>query len=105
MKRPSWIFSSRSWLPSDGDPSRPEALLGVAVTEWLGTRGDAPGALVRLADQRYALTGPILAVGSRHQLERYLRRRVRRVDARDWYAKVQRLLDAEAREASAKEGG
>jgi len=76
----------------------------VAVTERLGTRRDAPGALVRLADQRYALTGPILAVGSRRQLERYLRRRVRRVDAGDWYAEVHRLLGAGSREASAKEG-
>lgn len=79
-------------------------MLGVAVTERLGTRSDAPGALVRLADRRYALTGPILAVGSRRQLDRYLRRRTRLADGADWYAEARRLLGAEAREASAKEG-
>jgi cell volume regulation protein A len=79
-------------------------LLGVPVTERLGTRRDAPGALVRLADHRYALTGPILAVGSRRQLDRYLRRRARLADGADWCAEARRLLDAEAREPSAKDG-
>jgi cell volume regulation protein A len=79
-------------------------VLGVPVTERLGTRSDAPGALVRLADHRYALTGTVLAVGSRRQLDRYLRRRARLTDGADWYGEARRLLDAEARDASAKEG-
>ena len=74
------------------------------VAERLGTRGDAPGALVRLADRRYALTGRILAGGSRRQLDRYIRRRARKADAADWYAEARRLLDADAREAGTKEG-
>jgi len=104
LKRPSRIFSSRSWLAKDGDPSRPQTLFGVPVTERLGTRPDAPGALVRLADSRYALTGRILAVGSRRQLDRYIRRRAGRADGADWYAEARRLLDAEAHEPGAKEG-
>jgi cell volume regulation protein A len=79
-------------------------LLGVPVTERLGTRGDAPGALVRLADHRYALTGRILAVGSRRQLDRFIRRRARHADGADWYAEARRLLHAEAREPSAEDG-
>ena len=104
MKRPSRIFSSRAWLANDGDPSRPQTVLGVPVTERLGTRRDAPGSLVRLADHRYALTGSILAVGSRRQLDRYLRRRARLADGADRYTEARRLLDGEAREASPKEG-
>jgi potassium/hydrogen antiporter len=97
------IFSSRSWLDEDGDPSRPQTVLGVPVTERLGRRRDAPGALVRLADRRYALTGAVLAVGSRRQLDRYLRRRGHIADAADWYAEVRRLL-SEALEDGPKEG-
>lgn len=78
-------------------------VLGVPVTEQLGTRRDAPGALVRLADHRYALTGSVLAVGSRRQLDRYLRRRARVADGADWCAEARRLLDTEARDAGAKE--
>jgi potassium/hydrogen antiporter len=79
-------------------------LLGVPVTERLGARRDAPGALVRLADRRYALTGRILAVGSRRQLDRYLRRRAPRADRAEWYAEARRLLNAEARDAGGQEG-
>jgi potassium/hydrogen antiporter len=100
----SRIFSSRAWPAQDGDPSRPRTVLGVPVTEQLGTRRDAPGALVRLSDQRYALTGTVLAVGSRRQLDRYLRRLTRRADGDGWYAEARQLLKAEAREASPKEG-
>jgi cell volume regulation protein A len=76
----------------------------VTVTERLGTRRDAPGALVRLADRRYALTGPILAVGSRRQLDRYIGRRARRAEGAGWYAEARRLLAAEAGKAGTKEG-
>ena len=92
MKLRARIFSSRSWLDEDGDPGRPQTVLGVPVTERLGTRRDAPGALVQLVDGRYALTGAVLAVGSRRQLERYLRRRGQIADAAGWYAEARRLL-------------
>lgn len=103
MKLRARVFSSRGWLAEDGDPSRPAKVLGVPVSELLGTRRDAPGALVRLADSRYALTGVVLAVGSRRQLERYLRRRARLADGADWYAEARRLLDTEARDAGTME--
>jgi cell volume regulation protein A len=104
VKFRSRIFSSRGWLAKDGDPSRPQTVLGVPVTEQLGTRRDAPGALVRLADHRYALTGTVLAVGSRRQLDRYLRRRAHDADRAAWYAEARQLLDVDAREAGIEEG-
>lgn len=104
MKLRARIFSSRAWPANDGDPSRPQAVLGVPVAEQLGTRRDAPGALVRLADQRYALTGAVLAVGSRRQLDRYIRRRAQKAGSAEWYAEARRLLDAEARDATAEDG-
>lgn len=69
------IFSVRPWQPELGDPADPTALLGVPVVHRLLRRPDAPGALVVLADRRYALTGPVLIVGSARQLAGYLRRR------------------------------
>jgi cell volume regulation protein A len=94
VKLRSRVFTSRGWLAEDGDPSRPQAVLGVPVTERLATRRDAPGALVRLADDRYALTGVVLAVGTRRQLDRYLRRRAHDADRAAWYAEARRLLDS-----------
>jgi len=69
------VFSVRPWQQEFGDPADPTALLGVAVVDRLLHRSDAPGALVVLADRRYALTGSVLVVGSARQLSSYLRRR------------------------------
>ena len=69
------IFSLRPWQPEFGDPAEPTVLLGVPVAHRLLRRADAPEALVLLADRRYALTGPVLIVGSARQLAGYLRRR------------------------------
>ena len=97
MRRPSRIFTSRGWVATDGDPSHPQNVLGVPVTKRLGVRRDAPGALVRLADRRYALTGRTLAVGLRRQLDRYIERRARHVDdGANWYAEARRLLETSA---------
>jgi potassium/hydrogen antiporter len=71
------IFSSRPWTPEDGDPSRPKRVAKLDVVEQLRTRRDQPGALVVLADGRYAYTGPITAVGSAGQLQDAARRRLR----------------------------
>jgi potassium/hydrogen antiporter len=71
------IFSTRPWDPQDGDPARPERVAGVEVVEHLRTRRDSPGALVALADGRFAITGATLAVGSSTQLQAYGRRRLR----------------------------
>lgn len=70
------IFSTRPWSPPDGDPSRPAAVNGNAVVEQLRTRRDRPGALVALADGRFAYTGPIVAVGSASALQVAARRRL-----------------------------
>jgi cell volume regulation protein A len=48
----------------------------VPVVEQLRTRRDIPGALVALADGRYAVTGPVLAVGGARSVELHARRRL-----------------------------
>ena len=92
MKRTSRVFTSRSWRPEDGDPSDPKQVAGVPVTRRLAIRPDAPGALVRLADRRYAITGRTVAAGLPGQLDRYIKRRARRNDGDDWYGEARRVL-------------
>ncbi len=75
--RATTIFTSRPWLPNDGDPAHPTRLVNLQVIEQLRTRHDQPGALVALADGRYAYTGRITAVGSAAQLQDAARRRLR----------------------------
>jgi len=85
------IFTTRPWTEADGDPDDPSRVLGLEVLERLGTRWDVPGALVVLADGRYAVTGPQVAVGSREQLQWHARRRLRvaTLDAeRAWWQEV-----------------
>ena len=85
------IFTTRPWTEADGDPDDPSQVLGLEVLERLGTRWDVPGALVVLADGRYAVTGPQVAVGSRDQLQWHARRRLRQAteDAeRAWWQEV-----------------
>jgi potassium/hydrogen antiporter len=74
--RGSTIFSTRPWTPDDGDPSRPSEVGGHAVVEQIRTRRDRPGALVALADGRFAYTGKIVAVGSASALQGAARRRL-----------------------------
>jgi cell volume regulation protein A len=75
--RATTIFTTRPWLPTDGDPSRPTQLANLDVVEQLRTRRDEPGALVSLADGRYAYTGGITAIGSANQLQDAARQRLR----------------------------
>jgi cell volume regulation protein A len=85
------IFTTRPWMESDGDPDAPVTVLGLDVVERLNTRWDVPGALVVLADGRYAVTGPHVLVGSREQLQWHVRRRLRtsKTDAeRAWWQEV-----------------
>jgi potassium/hydrogen antiporter len=99
MRGANVIFSARPWSQEDGDPSAPESVLGVSVAELLRTRRDAPGALVALADGRFAVTGLVVAVGSPHQVQAYCRRRLDRVasDAGEqaWWQEVVGALAAE----------
>jgi cell volume regulation protein A len=65
----------------DGDVSRPRAVLGEPAVAQLRIRRDTPGALVALADGRYAVTGPIVVVGSRGDITRFAQRRMRTLAA------------------------
>ncbi|MEA2422197.1 MAG: potassium/hydrogen antiporter, partial [Thermoleophilaceae bacterium] len=78
MRGAGVIFSARPWSDEDGDPARPESVLGVPVAEHLRTRRDEPGALVALSDGRFAATGLVVAVGAPQQVQTYCRRRLER---------------------------
>ena len=85
------IFTTRPWTDEDGDPDAPDSVLGLDVIERLNTRWDVPGALVVLADGRYAVTGPHLLVGSREQVQWHARRRLRSAQSdaeRAWWQEV-----------------
>lgn len=88
----SGVFTSRPWdEESDGDPADPRELLGVAVLDHVRTRRDRRGALLALADGRYAVTGPTLAAGGARQLQAYARRSLARETdetARAWWQEV-----------------
>ncbi|MEA2482497.1 MAG: potassium/hydrogen antiporter [Thermoleophilaceae bacterium] len=94
------VFSVRPWAERDGDPGRPDEVDGVPVVELLRTRRDVKGALVALADGRYAVTGPFLASGGARSLEGHARRRLSRTadDAeRAWWQEVLGAVALEGR--------
>jgi cell volume regulation protein A len=85
------VYTARPWKEKDGDPSHPREVGGRAVVEKLRTRRDVPGALVILADGRYAVCGPILMIGPPAQLQAQARRRLdRETDdaAQAWWQEV-----------------
>jgi cell volume regulation protein A len=94
------IFNVRPWRDDDGDPARPEEIGGVDVVQRLRTRRDSPGALMALADGRYAVTGDsLVALGGRNQLADWASRRVRQAGsgaARSWWQEVAGVLNAPA---------
>jgi cell volume regulation protein A len=97
------IFSVWSWNEErDGDVFRPRAIAGQRVIEQLRIRRDHPGGLWVLADGRYALTGPLAAVGSRHDLTEWARRRMLHVtdDERAWLQNVIGALAADHTEGA-----
>src|SRR4051812_15188326 len=63
LSRPA-VTSMRPWQESDGNPSRPTAVSGQPVVDQLRTRRDEPGALVALADGRFAVAGRLVAPGA-----------------------------------------
>ena len=68
----------RPWDDADGDPAAPQAIGGVEVLDRLLTRRDGtPGALVVLADGRYAFTGAVLGIGNRTAVLDGARRQLR----------------------------
>jgi len=85
------IYTTRPWKPADGDPSHPTVVSGQPVVEKLRTRRDVPGALVVLADGRYAVCGPILMLGPPVQVQAQARRRLARAEddaAQAWWQEV-----------------
>ena len=94
------VFSVRPWSRRDDDAGSPEAVDGVPVVERLRTRRDVAGALVALADGRYAVTGPFVAVGGARSVELHARRRLARTsdDAeRAWWQEVVGAVALEGR--------
>jgi cell volume regulation protein A len=94
------IMTARPWTDADGDPSTPAFIAGERVIEQLRVRRDRPGGLFVLADGRYALGGPVLAVGGRTQMSQWARRRMSRVsvDERAWLQTVIGALATEVPE-------
>ncbi|MBA3301905.1 MAG: cation:proton antiporter, partial [Thermoleophilaceae bacterium] len=93
------IASSRPWRAQDGDAGHPQRVGGADVVEQLRTRRDGvPGALVVLDDGRFAVTGPVVAIGSSQALQRNARRRIasaRSDGERAWWAEVVAALVGE----------
>jgi len=95
------IFNVRPWTEADGDDlGRPVKIAGLEISQRLRTRRDAPGALVTLADGRYAVTGDLLvAVGPRRQIAAWAARRVASAEggaAKAWWQEVAGVLNAPA---------
>jgi cell volume regulation protein A len=85
------VFHVRRWSDEDGDASRPEAIDGFHVVDRLRSRRDVPGSLVLLEDGRYAVVGPVMALGSRQALNDWVRRRMRQGvgdNERVWWEEV-----------------
>ena len=102
MRATAQILTVQPYRPGtvEGDVTRPSRVLGEDVVARLRIRRDEPGALVALADGRYAVTGPVLMVGGRDDLAAYARRRARIVkgDERAWLQTVVGALAADTLE-------
>ncbi|HZK16487.1 MAG TPA: cation:proton antiporter, partial [Solirubrobacterales bacterium] len=87
------IFSVRPGSALGDDPARPERVDGVPVRARLRSRRDQPGALVALADGRFAVTGTTqMAIGGRRALAEWCGRRALRGEIeeseRSWWQEV-----------------
>jgi cell volume regulation protein A len=97
----SQVFSVRPVRPDD-DLGGLEKIEGIPVLAVMRTRGDGNGAMVALADGRYAVTSEkVVAIGGRRALADWCERRVERrgVDAaeRAWWQEVTGALIARGR--------
>ena len=99
------VFTVRPWRREDGDPGHPDGVLGVPVIEHMRSRRDMPGALVALADGRFAVSGPLVAAGGSRQLEAHARRRLARAEDEAERAWWQEVLGAVAMEGRAGPAG
>lgn len=87
----------RRWERRDGDRARPDEVLGVPVERVLLEQEGRNGALLALQGHRYALSGPIAAMGRSAALAEYVRGRARDAGTasdRAWYRAVARRLGA-----------
>jgi potassium/hydrogen antiporter len=85
------VFTMRRWTDQDGDAGFPKEVHGMPVAAHIRTRRDQRGALVALEDGRFAVTGPLVAIGGPLQVQRYARRRLTReydAAARAWWQEV-----------------
>ena len=85
------VFTTRRWTDEDGDAGFPKEVHGVRVDAQIRTRRDQRGALVLLEDGRFAVTGPLVAIGGPLQLQRYARRHLASegdAAARAWWQEV-----------------
>ena len=85
------IFSVRPGPEPTATPPAPRVVAGKAVLERLRNRYDQPGAVVALEDGRYAVTGPLLIIGSARQVRRQARKCLRQTDddvERAWWQEV-----------------
>ena len=94
------VFSAWRWREDEGDPARPIAVRGRKVVEQLRIRRDEDGGLWALEDGRYAVTGPVAAIGGRNELSSWARRRMPRAtgDERAWLQTVIGALAADVPE-------
>jgi potassium/hydrogen antiporter len=98
------LFSVRPLEQADleGDAAHPTSLASAPVAAQLRIRRDVPGALVALEDGRYAVVGPLVAVGGRQSLATWATRRLRRLDGGDperaWLQNVVGALAADVPE-------
>jgi cell volume regulation protein A len=97
----SQVFSVRPVRPDD-DLRGLEKIEGIPVLAVMRTRGDDNGAMVALADGRYAVTSEkVVAIGGRRSLAEWCERRVERpgVEAaeRAWWQEVTGALIARGR--------
>jgi cell volume regulation protein A len=91
------VFTVRRWTDADGDPAHPDEVAGAQVIERLRSRRDRAGALVALDDGRYAVTGPLLAVGGASLVQRHAHDRLMRATSaqeRAWWQEVSGVLGA-----------
>jgi cell volume regulation protein A len=97
MKYQSKVFTIRPGDATTGVADSPTELLGVEVRSMILVRTDRPAALVLLLDQRYAITGEVLAVGSARNMADYASGRALRCRSRSdrrWYRECAKALAA-----------
>lgn len=100
MKHRRKVFTKGPADAAEGDHASPLSVTGVPVTEVLLVQAELSAALVRLEDERFAITGSVVAVGSAHDVSAYARRHALASSTdreRAWFAAcMDRLADLRA---------